>query len=140
MSKTIASAYGVKSKSQLQELAVKYGICATHASRMGILSLATCVAVAAFLTGCFAEQFATGALSADAIRQAQQWIVDFGRCFPLFCNSFRLWRKSSFCGCMGFVTCSCSFYFPRGTEPERGLLEKLKSVKVGTFVLFLQFT
>ena len=37
-----------KKKVKLQELAVKFGITATHASRMGIKSLSTCIAAAAF--------------------------------------------------------------------------------------------
>ena len=48
VAKLVQSNFGGKEKAKLQELAVKFGITATHASRMGIKSLSTCIAAAAF--------------------------------------------------------------------------------------------
>ena len=48
VAKLVQSNFGGKAKAKLQELAVKFGITATHASRMGIKSLSTCIAAAAF--------------------------------------------------------------------------------------------
>ena len=48
VAKPVQPNFGGKEKAKLQELAVKFGITATHASRMGIKSLSTCIAAAAF--------------------------------------------------------------------------------------------